>query len=120
MSLYLKSRSAYNTTRESYVLSSPNPSTLTNINSGLKISSGRDSSISLSFQAEVKSCKYDVLGNLMINEMKINSSIAFNAQNNEMTGFIRHQFNTKVMFENILNIDKKPTIGSHVTTYANQ
>ena len=43
----------------------------------------------------------------MMNDIKLKNGIAFNIQNNEITGFIREQLNKKDMFENILNINKK-------------
>ena len=99
MSLYLTSKSGYNTLRESGLLSLPHPSTLSGIKQDLKIQPGGDPSMYQSFLKEVNYCEHDVTGHLMVDKIKLKNGIAFNVQNNEIKGFIKEQLNTKQMFE---------------------
>ena len=112
MSLYLTNKSGYNTLRDSGLLSIPDPYILAGIKKDLKINPGGDPSIYKSFLSEVTSCKHDVVGQLMMDEIKLKHGIAFNVQNNKIKGFVVDQLNKKEMFENILNIKKmkKPEI----------
>ena len=89
MSLYLTSKPGYNTHRESGLLSLPHPSTISEIKQDLKIRLGGDPSIYRSFLKEVKPCKHDVIGYLMVDEIKLKNGITFNVQNNEITGFVK-------------------------------
>ena len=95
MSLFMTSKSGYNMLRESGLLSLPHQSTLSDIKQDMKIQPGGDPSIYLSFKKEVKLSCIDVIGHLMVGEIKLNNGIAFNVHNNEITGFVKEQLNTK-------------------------
>ena len=93
--------------RSSGLLSLPHQSTPSDIKQDTKIQPSGDPSIHLSFQKEVKLSQIDVIGHLMVDEIKIKNGIAFNVQNNEIAGFMKEQLNTKQMFGKILNISTK-------------
>ena len=99
MSLFMTSKSGYNMLRDSGLLSLPHQSTLSDIKQDMKIQPGGYPSIYLSFWKEMKLSRIDVIGHLMVDEIKLKNGIAFSVQNNEIIGFVKEQLNTKHMFE---------------------
>ena len=73
----------------------------------MKVNPGGDPSIYISMKEELISADGDIVGHLMMDEIKLNNGISFNCKSNEITGFVEQQLKTKVMFENILSITKK-------------
>ena len=82
VSLYLTSKSKYNTLRNLGLLSILAPSTLASIKKDIKTNPGGDPLIYKSFLSESKSCEHDIVGQLMMDEIKLRNGIAFNVHNN--------------------------------------
>ena len=78
----------------------------------MKVQPNGDPDIYLYSKEEQSKSKGEVTRHLMMDEIKLKNVIAFNRSNNEITGFVIDQLNTKLMFENILSIIKKKKTGA--------
>ena len=108
MSLLLRGKKSYDDLRDLGLLCLPQPSALKIITKNLKVLPGGDSSIYLTLKDEIEKLAGEVLGHIMMDEIKLNNGIAYNCNSNEVTGFVESQLNTKKIFENILSMNKKP------------
>ena len=127
MSLYLRNRKSYDELRHSGLLCLPDPRHLRRIGGDLKIAEGGDPMIYSMFQEEVQVRKRDnineIVGHLMLDEVKLKNGIAYNCNSNEVTGFIPEHMDTKNVYQDILNKSTKTTdaeISKKATVYANQ
>ena len=111
MSLYLRSRKSYEELRNSGLLCLPDPRHLRQIGGDLKIAEGGDPMIYSLFQEEVQLRKRDniteIVGHLMLDEVKLKNGIAYNCNSNEVTGFIPEHMDTKNVYQDILNNSTK-------------
>ena len=85
-----------------------------------KINPGGDPSIYLMMQCEISASPDDIIGHLMIDEVKLKNGISFNCKSKEIIGFIHKEMNTKNKLENILKTNKSNKYSELLFVYANQ
>ena len=73
----------------------------------MKINPGGDPNTYLTLKDKIHHLEEEVVGHVMIDEIKLKNGIAYNCNNSEVSGFAIEQMNTKTMFENILSMNKK-------------
>ena len=107
VTLFLRNRSSYNAMRESGMIKLPHQNTIHKITSEMKILPGYDPNLYFTFKDQLKS-ESNVMGHLMLDEIKLKNGLAWNCMNNEVTGYIEEEINTTHLFEHILGLSKKP------------
>ena len=105
----------------------PHPHSLITIGGGLKIREGGDPMIYSLFQEEVQERKGnnidEIIGHVMLDEVKLKNGIAYNCKSNAVTGFLPEHMDTKNVYQNILNKSSCSTnedSSKKATVYANQ
>ena len=111
MSLFLRNRSSYDELRKSGLLALPCPRLLRSINSELKLREGGDPLIYSMFKEEIQQRKGDnlddIVGHLMLDEVKLKNGISYNCNSNEVTGFLPKRLDTKNVYQDILDKSNK-------------
>ena len=101
VTLFLRSRSIYQAMGDSSVLKLPHPNTINKITREMKIYPGYNPSVYFTIKDQLTSDS-NVMGHIMLDEIKLKNGLAWNCTNNEVTCFISDEINTTIMFENIL------------------
>ena len=120
LSLFLRSKRGYEDLRASGLICLPSPQALSKRASKCKVQSGGDPSIYLMLKDEISASPDDIVGHIMMDEIKLKNGISFNCKSKEIVGFIPEEMDTKNMLENILDMNKKHKKGKVVSVYANQ
>ena len=120
LSLFLRNKRGYDDLRSSGLLCLPSPQILSRKASKLKVRPGGDPSIYLSLQDEISESNDDIIGHVMMDEIKLKNGITYNCKSKEIVSFLPEEMNTKNMLESILGINKKHKNGEVLSVYANQ
>ena len=123
MSLFLRNKKAYDDIRSSGLLCLPSPRKLNEISSNLKVYPGGDANVYIPFQQEIEENEKEVVGHLMMDEIKLKNGIAFNCKSNEITGFVTEQLNTKSILKEMVaddSIGKAGFKNKPLSVYCNQ
>ena len=127
MSLFLRNRNSYDELRNSGLLALPCPRVLRSLGKELKVGEGGDPLIYSMFKEEIQQRKGDnlddIVGHLMLDEVKLKNGISYNCNSNEVTGFLPKRLDTKNVYQDILDQSDK-SVGDEPTkkktVYANQ
>ena len=110
-SLYLRDRKCYDELKASGSLCLPDPRHLRRISGVLKVGKVEDPMIYSLFQEEVQERNDvdigNIIGHLMLDEVKLKNGIAFNYNSNEVTGFLPEHMNTLNVYQEIHNASDK-------------
>ena len=122
MALFLRNRKSYDDLRASGLLCLPSPRTLSNITKVTKVEPGGDPKLYMSILEENDDSEKDIIGHLMLDEIKLKNGIAFNAKSNEITGFVEGGLNTKTMITEMLGMgnEENDNVVKQKTVYCNQ
>ena len=80
-------KSSYETLRETCALNLPHPNTRHKITREMKIHPGYDPSIYFTIRDQILSSS-DIMGHLMLDEIRLENGLAWDCMNNEVTGLI--------------------------------
>ena len=96
------------------------PSTLKHNNKVLKIYPGGDPNRYLLCMYKVKISMVQVIGRIMMDEIKLINGILYNPSNNEVTGFVTKQLNTTNLLQIIMCGQQSTDDKSQLSVYTNQ
>ena len=84
MSLFLTHKKLYDHLRDSILLSLPHPIMLNNLSNDMKVLLGGDPSIYLIMKDEIEKLDNDIIGHIMMDEIKLKNGISYNCNNKEV------------------------------------
>ena len=119
--LYLRNNASYDHLRGTSIVCSPHHITLQKIYKYMTVLTGLDPTIYLILKDHTFTEKGGIVGHVMLDNIKLKNSIAWNCMNNEVTEFNTEDLNTINLLEHILSAsNKKDNKNKHLDVYANQ
>ena len=121
MSVYLKSKSSYDTLRQSGIIQLPHPKVLQRLSQPFKVTEEYDPNVYFSLKNLNSKNKHVMKGHLMMDEIKLKNGILWNCNTNQVTGFVMESLNTNNMMQEILGLDlKKKNDSKQIAVYENR